>query len=275
MAVALAASLAASAARADEDQQQAEAEAAVAVEAQALVLDFAVAPAPMPAEGEVDEEARLAPLRTQYTPLVQRELTFAGRVCEWTDEQRDKAVAAGRTWLEAYIRTQAGQQQANQGMMIFMNGGGQLAMAGDAVSTAEDELIAAIRETLDADQQAAYDAELKERRAYRKQTVIENLVAQLDDRLNLTAQQREKLARSLHVRWDESWAPPLEIFVRMSEYVPVMPDEAITPHLTPEQRQLWAGLQKVSFGGGVNFGQELFPAGVGFDEFDLEAETPE
>jgi hypothetical protein len=268
----LVALLAAANARADEGQVQAVVEAGIAV-------DVAVGGvfAPLPADGAPveDEDARLAPFRTQYLPLVRRELTFANRVCDWTDEQRQTAVEAGRTWLEAFIRTQVGHQQVNQGMMIFMNGGGRMAVQQNAAAAAEVELVAAIRETLDAQQQEIYDAELKERRAYRKQTVIDNLVAQLDERLNLTAQQREQLGRSLHVRWDEAWAPPLEIFVRMSEYVPVVPDEAITPHLTPEQRQLWAGLQKVSFAGGVNFGQELFPADVGFDEFDLEAEAAE
>jgi hypothetical protein len=280
MAILLAASLAAAGARAEEGQQQAvvEAEAAIAVDVE-VVGPMAVDGlfVPMPAEGAPveDDEARLAPFRAQYLPLVRRELTFANRVCDWTDEQRQAAVEAGRTWLEAYIRTQVGHQQVNQGMMIFMNGGGRMAVQQNAGAAAEDELVAAIRETLDAQQQELYDAELKERRAYRKQTVIDNLVAQFDERLNLTAQQREKLARSLHVRWDEGWAPPLEIFVRMSEYVPVVPDEAITPHLTPDQRKLWAGLQKVSFAGGVNFGQELFPADVGFDEFDLAAEASE
>jgi hypothetical protein len=245
---------------ADEDAQAVQQQAVVAVDV-AIAAPF---PAPVAAGGDADEDARLAPIRAQYEPLLKSELSFANRICGWSDEQRRAAIKEGVAWLTEFARKQiADQNPVRAGMLAFVGLGRPKRVAADPAAEAEQQIAELIARQLTDEQRASYKAEHDKREAFRKQAVIDNLIAKLDEKLDLTAQQRRKLSTTLEARWNEDWAPQLEIFVHMGEYVPQIPDEYVIPHLTAEQKKLWNGLQKVSFGRGVNFGQDLFPGGVG------------
>jgi hypothetical protein len=248
---------------ADEDVLVVQEQAVVAVD----VAAAAPMPAPAAAAGDADEDARLAPIRAQYEPLLKSELSFANRICGWSDEQRRAAIKEGVAWLTEFARKQvADQNPVRAGMLAFVGLARPRAPA-DPAADAEQQIAELIAKQLTTEQQALYKTEHDKRQAFRKQTVIDNLIAKLDEKLDFTAQQRRKLSATLEARWSEDWAPQLEIFVHMGEYVPQIPDEYVIPHLTAEQKKLWNGLQKVSFGRGVNFGQDLFPGGV--DDIDL------
>ncbi len=245
---------------------------AVAVPAPAVAVE-AAAPALAPVAqwqgGAAGLEARLAPLRAQLAPLLTAELSFAGRVCEWSDEQRRAAISAGKKWLKDYTQRMAGNPVANRGVVQFVNGPAagleNVVNAGDFVETA---LADVIRDVLTDDQKATYDAELAKRGRFRMEAVITNMVARLDDKLDLSATQRRKIAHTLEARWRENWAPAPEAFMHMGDYVPAIPDEYVTPHLSVEQRALWNGLQKVHFQG-AGVAQAIFPRGVVIDDVDL------
>lgn len=248
---------------ADEDAQAVQQQAVVAVDV-AIAAQF---PAPAAAAGDADEDARLAPLRAQYEPLLKSELSFANRICGWSDEQRRGAIKDGVAWLTEFARQQlADENPVRAGLLAFV-GLARPRQPADPTTDAQQQVAELIVKHLTDEQKALYQAEHDKREAFRKRAVIENLLAKLDERLDLTAEQRRKLSKTLEARWSEDWAPELEVFVHMGEYVPQIPNEYVLPHLTAEQMKLWNGLQKVSFGRGVNFGQNLFPGGV--DDIDL------
>ena len=59
--------------------------------------------------------------------------------------------------------------------------------------------------------------------------------------------------------WAESWAPQLGQFVEMAQYLPSIPEELVTPHLSAEQKVVYRGIDKVSIGGMRNQFQQMFP----------------
>jgi hypothetical protein len=236
------------------------------------VLDV-VAPAPAAVIAEAgDDDPQVAAIRSQFEPMLKAELSFANRVCRWSDEQRVKAIAAARAWLQEFAREYAknnGRAQAQMMVFVAGNGGGGFAAGGNQDESVEKKVARAVCESMTDEQRTAYAAEAEKRHEFRKQAAIENLVAQLDQRLELTSTQREKLTESLSSRWKDDWAPPLEIFVQMANYIPAVPDEAVLPHLTAEQKALWQTVQRISVRG-VQFGGGVFGGGNEMiDDIDL------
>ena len=56
---------------------------------------------------------------------------------------------------------------------------------------------------------------MEKRTASRKQVVIDNLVAKLDQDLVLTSEQREKLVEALSANWKDSWGQSLEMLMNI------------------------------------------------------------
>src|SRR5262245_7207107 len=54
------------------------------------------APAVNPGDANPEFEARLAPFKAMLEPLLKSELSFANRICHWSDEQRKEAIVAGK-----------------------------------------------------------------------------------------------------------------------------------------------------------------------------------
>lgn len=219
------------------------------------------------AGGELDEDAQLAPLRAQYGPLLKAELSFANRVCEFSNEQRRQAIAAGVKWLTEFARAQlVGNQIQRGGLFAFF--GAQPQRPADPVVTAESQIADIVRSVLTDEQKQQYESQLAQRSSFQRQAVIDNVIAKMDEHMDLSVEQRAKLTKTLLARWDENWAPPLDSFVHMGEYMPSIPDEYVAPHLSDEQKQIWNGLQKISFGRENFENMDVF-GGVGLDDIDL------
>jgi hypothetical protein len=265
-AAALALAMNAVVSRADDDAALAQEAAAVTV---AIDVAFPAAAVEAPG-GEVDEDARLAPIRAQYEPLLKSGLSFANRVCGFSDEQRQQAIAAGVKWLDEFARGQvAGNQNQRGGLLVFW-AAAQPQRPADPVVAAESQIADVVRSVLTDDQKREYESQLAQRAAFGRQAIIDNLIAKMDEHMDLSVEQREKLTKTLLARWDENWAPPLETFVQMSQYMPAIPDEFVTPHLSDEQKRIWSGLQKVSFGR-ENFGMmDVFGGGAVIDDIILK-----
>jgi hypothetical protein len=99
---------------------------------------------------------------------------------------------------------------------------------------------------------AAYQKELDLRDAARRRVARLNLVAAVDKRLLLSAEQRDKLDELLEKNWQSSWNQ-LQILMQDGQYFPPMPDEKILPLLTESQKSVWRAIQK----GNVFWGFEL------------------
>jgi hypothetical protein len=204
----------------------------------------------------------MAPYREMLKAPLKVELSFIKRACKLNDEQRKQVIGAGREWLETYLPKFAKTQQDPNGQMVMVNvGPGNFAQQRRSKKNKQElpELIgAAIGDKLTDEQKKLYQDECEKREAFRRQAIVENIVAIVDDRLRLDAAQREAIAKSLVEHWGEFTPPPLEMFANMSsfnEYMPQLPANCITPHLNENQMREWRRSQSVtmSFGFGVSF----------------------
>ncbi|HUG68253.1 MAG TPA: hypothetical protein VMM76_10910 [Pirellulaceae bacterium] len=199
----------------------------------------------------------------QFIPLKTAELSFINRVCNLNLEQRKKLHAASDRCVKVAVRkwamTQNGMRRVN------------LARGQQTLSDPTDLLHLAfanvLQETLQPEQQAAYDAEMKKREAHRKRVAIENVVAIIDERLALEFDQRQKLAESLDKHWQPNWVQSIEMLINNNHHLPSIPDQFVTPALNETQRQVWRTAQKQNYMvfGGFAWGQQPGPV----DDFPL------
>jgi hypothetical protein len=230
----------------------------------------AINPAAAADAAQDDEDPQLVAIRQQFEPLMKTELSFANRVCQWTDAERIAAIAAAKSWQRDFAREflkNGGQR--NRGMMLVA--GNRVVQRAVQGTQPEKSLADALRSEMTDEQRSAYDAERTKRDAFRADATIDNIVAKMDQKLELTPKQRRQIRDALREDWDEDWAPPLELFVQMGEYSPAFPDERVLAFLTNEQRGLWQRVQKIQIQGAFNglnmFGNEVPPINdVNLDE---------
>ncbi len=214
-------------------------------------------------------EAELAPHLALFRPLLKMELSFANRVCKLTDEQRTAAIADSKVWLLGYARDYAKQQGQPQNVGAWMAAprGARNANA-NPLRSIEEGVVVTVKKHLKPEQAAQYDAELAKRREFHQQAAAENLVAAIDEKLFLSADQRQKITNDLNEHWDDSWGVQLENLVHMGNYLPQVPDKHVVQHLNADQRSVWNGIQKVHFG--PSFGNEQnWIGGQAIDDINL------
>jgi hypothetical protein len=227
-------------------------------------VDIAFPAAPAPAinpaaaadASQDDEDPQLVAIRQQFEPLMKTELSFANRVCQWTDAERIAAIVDARTWQRDFAREfikNGGQR--NRGMMLVA--GNRVVQRAVQGTQPEKSLADALQSKMTDEQRTAYDAERTKRDVFRADATIDNIVAKMDQKLELTPKQRRQIRDALRKDWDEDWAPPLELFVQMAEYSPAFPDERVLAFLTIEQRALWQRVQKIQIQGAF-FGRNMF-----------------
>lgn len=209
--------------------------------------------------------ANVANLEKQYlprfTPLLTAELSFIHRACDLNLEQRKKIKASADQCLRGAVRKYS---MAQQGML---RRAGVQRLILDPTDLLHQALAKVLKETLQPEQQAAYDAEMAKREAYRQQVAIENVVAIIDERLVLTSDQRRALTESLEKHWQPAWVQSIEMLMNNTQNLPSIPEQFVVPILNETQKQVWQTTQKQSYSvfGGFGFGQQ----GGALDDFPL------
>ena len=95
------------------------------------------------------------------------------------------------------------------------------------------------------------------------------LIAKLDQALALTPKQRDEIGESISSKWDETWAKGLQNYTIDDQYIPMVPDQLVTPFLDAEQKRIWTDTQKFSTAlGGV-------VAGLNGNDGPLDDEFPD
>ncbi len=179
----------------------------------------------------------------QFQQLVTAELSFIHRACDLNLEQRKRIKAASDTCLRAAVRKYAMSQR---GIMIGHAGRVQPTVP-DPTELLHQALTKVLHETLQPEQQAAYDGEMSSRRAFRKRVAIENVIAIIDERLVLTNDQRQRLTESLDDNWQPAWLQSMEMLMSNNQYLPNIPDAFVVPALNETQRQIWRAAQKQNY----------------------------
>ena len=212
-------------------------------------------------------------------PLLAVELALAERVCNLEAAQRKELEAAGEDCAKKTAQQVASPQQIVLGGGGFGGPGaggvirGRIVLngpAGSYLKTArellDDNLAEVIKAKFPAETSAAYAKELATRKGARREMVVENIVAMLDKKLVLTAQQRDDIGKSLLANLPEIQTPQLQMFMSDNDYIPVIPENCLLPHLRDSQKAVWQNLpnRAVSFGfdpfDSSPFGNVLVPA---------------
>jgi hypothetical protein len=243
---------------------------AAVAEAPIAVGGFALQPLVDPAAAN-NEDAQLEPFLQQYRPVLQAELSFANHVCMFNDEQKTAIIADAKQGLKELVRKLVKNQNQPQGIRIFWAGNVARAVQPNNAAGASFDKVAAtvVKKHVSPEQFAAYEAEAQKRRDFNQQTVIDYIVAKIDDRLRLSPDQREAISKDLLKRWADDWAPSPAGLLELDEYVPSIPAEAVIPHLDKAQKKVWTTVQMVSVRGFMGGGWENIVAG-GQNAWDID-----
>lgn len=209
------------------------------------------------ARAEEEEVARfLHQLEQQYSAqfcqLHKAELHFMRIVTNPTKQQFEKISAESQPGVAEALRLYV---RALQGILTRET---------DLTTPITDAIDKSVRATLSPDQANAYHNELKFRVAARKEAGVLRLIAQIDEILLLSPDQRTKLREILTSQWNDTWnqRPFLA-----GDYLPTLPDTDVRAILSEDQRSIWRSVPKVSvrlgidpaFARGIEIEDEVWP----------------
>jgi hypothetical protein len=207
--------------------------------------------APKPAAAVLDAQA--AQYVQQFRPMFRAEYYFIRNICDLNTDQRKALARLGASTVKGAARQFVEAQQK------MMRGGWRPGTEyPDPRKLIEDELAKAMSALLSPAQKARYKEEIEKRATSRKQVVIDNLVAKLDQDLVLNSDQRTRLVEALSANWKDAWGQSLEMLMNIDNVFPNIPDQVVAPILTDNQREVWRRIPRnqnvfwgFSFGGGI------------------------
>ncbi len=183
----------------------------------------------------------------QYRPILMAELAFIRHTCSYLPEKDRKTIfQVGQASLREAARQFAVEQAWNQRPQNGIRP--TRPEAKSPRSVIRQGLAEGLKKVLTAEQWKEYSREFEERMTSRKNAVLLDTVARLDNALHLTAAQREKIRDSINSGWQEKWEEWLMIYMYNDVYYPMIPDNLVLVHLNAEQKSIWPNLQKINFG---------------------------
>jgi hypothetical protein len=231
---------------------------------------------PTPEEVQNAAERRLW---QQYEPILKTELSFAARAAGLDDDERRQLITESKKWFDTFLADFVTNRGPNQQQMIVQNGQvirlgrGRGARATDPRESIRKGLANVVAASVPSDKAKAYAEECRLRNDFERQVSIDNMVAQIDDKVFLSSEQRKKITAALTAHWSEVNKPQIEAFAIGGPMRPFVPNEWVLPELTPAQRAVMDKLKPVSgqvfLGGGV-FGVQ---GGV-IEDIDLGIAVP-
>lgn len=176
--------------------------------------------------------------RSQYRKLLCTELGFARRTCGLEGRKLLEVAKAARVRLDGAVKEFAAEHVAAPG-----RGAGRLSELRALVQLH----LAEVLDELSPQQAKRYPAECEKHAAAVRRTVVLNLVARLDEQLVLTAEQREKLVRSLLSDYRPGWDQWLTLLAHNVRFVSAIPDGLVVPLLNDAQKRVWQQIPKQSY----------------------------
>ncbi len=194
---------------------------------------------------EINEDPNIRNLETQFRPQFQQllyvELAFLRRVCNADEKPFVEVAQAAKPRLREAVREYAVSQNA-----MMRQGNPDRSDTIDPHSQVERLLAPLVESKLGPEQAYRYRQECDNRAEGRKHAAVLNVVAALDERLILTAEQRTKLVQSLSSAYQNSWEQWGQFFAMNAQYLPLIPDKSIAPVLNEKQLRVWQQVQKVN-----------------------------
>lgn len=210
-----------------EGAEEAALEALAAPFVKALAEPFDLTP-----EDNVQVRQLMAHYTEQFEPYLKGELNFIRQTCEIAPEKRSRVKQAGEHALQSAVRSLAKLQSRGEQSSLNIR------------ATIRKSLLEALEEVMSPDGIKKYVQADELRRSNRKKAAIKSVIAQMDEPLRLTSIQRQRIGDAISGSWNEDW----EQWLKYSgyHYLPNIQYELIAPHLTPDQKPVWNGLQKAS-----------------------------
>lgn len=202
--------------------------------------------APVALAAERDENAAANSAEGKRLRNVHRfEKAFLVRACQLTDAQKDEVEKLDESWKEA-LRQQDKAPRAEVARVFFQ--GLIAANERNAPETPDHKFRTSLRakfaELLTDEQRKTYQEELAARDEFRQRADAECLVEFLDKALGLTPEQREPLARRL-AKWPGKDDLYIQYFFNANGMLPSIPDNLLSPHLSPKQMAIYRNARKV------------------------------
>ncbi len=200
----------------------------------------------------------------QMRPVLRAEIHLIRTLCKPSPEQLTKLTKAG----EKVLRDVAGKAAEAQ---LKMQQGIGVQTVPNVVEEIQHALNRVIQAELSPVQAALYQTETTARMQSERDVAARLLVARFDPVLNLSAEQRDKIAAKL-AKSNNAMAKSLDNLMYANGYLPAVDDSDVVPFLDDRQKTLWRDTQRVHFGVGFQYGI----AGLNLNEDDLaEEDDPE
>jgi hypothetical protein len=217
----------------------------------AAIVKRGVPAIPAPPGPPADDDPSLEPMAlriaAQIQPRLRAELRLMATITRPTPDQLQGVnLDATQAMLETARKIARIQRDMQQGGWR----GETMPDAGQALLTAIDNGMKTRLFT--PEQLARYHLEDDRRDQENRETVILNLIAQLDQLLFLTKDQRDQLFAAMTKEANASVFPSLETMKTYSQYYLAIPDHLIIPILGEQQRRTWRGTTKINGGQLVN-----------------------
>ncbi len=190
-----------------------------------------------------------AQVRPQFQQLLYVELALVRRACN-VDAKAFVEIAKGaNAGLRVAVREYAVSQNTRmRGRIVVQGRVEQVQDTIDPRAQVQRVLLPLVESKLGHDQAERYRQECDKGAESRKRAVVLNLVALLDERLVLSAEQRAGLVQSLSSNYQNAWDQHLQMFAQNVKYLPSIRDEAIVPLLNEKQKSVWREVPKLSAG---------------------------
>ena len=170
---------------------------------------------------------------------------FVRRVCKLTKQQEKKVKSMDNKWLTKISNEKqvVGRGAVQQPGLIGMFFGvrpqqAQVVKKQNVKKRINDELLGLLND----DQKAAFDKELKKRNEFRSSATADALIETLQDRLDLTDEQRSKIKEKL-LPWVKRNPNLITMYYFGNGQYPEIPIHLLAA-LTNEQRKIYQGLQR-------------------------------
>ena len=213
------------------------------------------------------DDANIRNLESQFLPQFQQllyvELALLRRVCNVDAKPFVEVAKAAKAGLRVTVREYVVAQNAR--MRGRIEG---VSATIDPRSQVQRLLAPLVQSKLGPEQAQRYRQECGKRAESRKRTVVLNLIAALDERLVLTAEQRARLVHSLSANYQSAWDQYLQMFSFNVQYLPSIDDESIVPLLNERQKSVWQEIPKQHTQ--VFFGIQIARAGIAGESAEIQ-----
>lgn len=201
-------------------------------------------------------DAAQASLLTDMKFLLRLELAFAKRACPLDKDQLELV----RQKLEERL---PGCKDMVMDVAVFRNGfgfgmgGGMATVAAttseghslkeNPYSRIQKEMEKTLQELVTPEQLARYQEEVQAKNDFHRQSSVGMVVELIDQRLSLSAEQRQTIRQRLIERWENPASISFEMYFNNPEYIPAVPESAVQPFLNKDQRNIWSRLNRHDF----------------------------